>query len=262
MVKQWLGEEARRTVVEGGSRAFFGYEQIAAREKSDRVRRHFDSVAHVYDFMNSLLSFGIHHAWKRESVRMLGLRPGERVLDVCGGTGDLAILAARRVGPRGRVAIYDINRAMIEAGLPKVRGGPFAGCIRHVQGFAERIACPDGAFDAAMVGFGIRNVTRMRLGFAEMHRVLRPGGRLLCLEFSRPVWPVFRRLYDFYSFHVMPFLGDLIAGSRKAYTHLPESIRMFPLPDELAAMLRAVGFSSVTYRRFTNGIAVAHLAVK
>ena len=262
MVKQWLGEDARRTVVEGGSRAFFGYEQIEAREKSERVRRHFDSVAHVYDFMNSLLSFGIHHAWKRESVRLLNLRPGDRVLDVCGGTGDLAILAARRVGPRGRVAIYDINRAMIEAGLPKVRGGPFAGRIRHVQGDAERIASPAAAFDAAMVGFGIRNVTRMRRGFAEMHRVLKPGGRLLCLEFSRPVSPVFRRLYDFYSFHVMPVLGDLVAGSRKAYTHLPESIRMFPLPDELAAMLREVGFARVSYRRFTDGIAVAHLAVK
>lgn len=264
--KIWLEDEERRRQVEAasapGDGAFFGFERIDAREKSERVRRHFNSVAHVYDFMNSLLSFGIHHAWKRESVRMLSLRPGDRVLDVCGGTGDLAILAARRVGAAGRVVIYDINRAMIEAGLPKARGGPLEERIRHVQGDAERIAFPEERFDAAMVGFGIRNVTRMRQGFAEMHRVLRPGGRLMCLEFSRPVWPLFRFLYDAYSFYAMPFLGELIAGSRKAYMHLPESIRMFPLPEELAQMLRGVGFSRVVYRRFTNGIAVAHLAVK
>ena len=264
--KIWLDDQERRRQVEPApmpsDRAFFGFERIHAREKSERVLRHFNSVAHVYDFMNSLLSFGIHHAWKRASVRELGLRPGDRVLDVCGGTGDLAILAARGLGPGGRVVVYDINRAMIDAGLHKVRGGPLENRIRHVQGDAEQIAFPDGSFDAAMVGFGIRNVTRMRQGFAEMHRVLKPGGRLMCLEFSRPVWPVFRWLYDAYSFYAMPFLGELIAGSRKAYMHLPESIRMFPLPDELAEILRGVGFSRVDYRRFTNGIAVAHLAVK
>jgi demethylmenaquinone methyltransferase/2-methoxy-6-polyprenyl-1,4-benzoquinol methylase len=242
--------------------AYFGFERIHVREKSGRVRQHFNSVAHIYDFMNTLLSFGIHHAWKRAAVRMLNPRPGDRVLDVCGGTGDLAILVGRRVGPRGRVVIYDINRAMIAAGLHKVLDGPLEGRIRHVQGDAEQISFPDQSFEAAMVGFGIRNVTRVRRGFAEMHRVLKPGGRLMCLEFSRPVWPVFRGLYDMYSFYVMPFLGELIAGSRQAYTHLPESIRMFPLPDELASMLRQVGFSRVTYRHFTNGIAVAHLAVK
>jgi demethylmenaquinone methyltransferase / 2-methoxy-6-polyprenyl-1,4-benzoquinol methylase len=150
---------------------------------------------------------------------------------------------------------------MIEAGIHKVRGRP-GGAVRHVQGDAERISFPDRTFDAAMVGFGIRNVSRMRQGFAEMHRVLKPGGRLMCLEFSRPVSPVFRSLYDIYSFHVMPFLGELVAGSRKAYTHLPESIRMFPLPEELAGLLRGVGFVRVRYRRFTNGIAVAHLALK
>jgi len=264
--KIWLDDQERRRQVEPApmpsDKAFFGFERIHAREKSERVLQHFNSVAHVYDFMNSLLSFGIHHAWKRASVRALGLRPGDRVLDVCGGTGDLAILAARQVGAGGRVVVYDINRAMIDAGLPKVRGGPLENRIRHVQGDAEQIALPDKSFEAAMVGFGIRNVTRMRQGFAEMHRVLKPGGRLMCLEFSRPVWPVFRWLYDAYSFYAMPFMGDLIAGSRKAYMHLPESIRMFPLPDELAEILRGVGFSRVEYRRFTNGIAVAHLAVK
>lgn len=261
-LKPWMDEEARRTVAVGGRQAFFGFESIESREKSDRVRRHFDSVAHVYDLMNTVLSFGIHHQWKRSAVRMLRLRPRERVLDVCGGTGDLALLAGRRVGPDGRVVIYDINRLMLEAGRPKTTRPPMDGRIRHVQGDAEVIGFPDRSFDAAMVGFGIRNVTHMRRGFAEMHRVLRPGGRLLCLEFSRPVCPVFRRLYDAYSFFVMPLLGEVIAGSRRAYTHLPESIRSFPLPDELARLLHGVGFDRVSYRRFTNGIAVAHLAVK
>ncbi len=186
----WLEEDERRRQIDPsaahGEDAFFGFERIRAREKTARVLKHFDSVAAVYDGMNSLLSFGIHHAWKRASVRMLALRPGERVLDVCGGTGDLAILAARTVGRRGRVVIFDINRAMLTAGMHKVVGGPLEDCIRYVQGNAEELAFPDGRFDAAMVGFGIRNVTRMRRGFAEMHRVLRPGGRLMCLEFSRP----------------------------------------------------------------------------
>jgi demethylmenaquinone methyltransferase/2-methoxy-6-polyprenyl-1,4-benzoquinol methylase len=262
----WLEDEARRRQIDPsaaeGEDAFFGFERIQAREKTARVIKHFDSVAGVYDGMNTLLSFGIHHAWKRASVRLLALKPGEQVLDVCGGTGDLAILAARRVGRRGRVVVFDINRAMLEAGRHKVVGGALEGCIRYVQGDAEQIAFPDRSFDAAMVGFGIRNVTRMRQGFAEMHRVLKPGGRLLCLEFSRPTWPVFRWLYDVYSFYLMPLAGELIAGSRKAYTHLPESIRMFPLPHELAEMLRQVGFGRVDYRGFTNGIAVAHLAVR
>jgi len=262
----WLNDDERQRQLGCApavrEEAYFGFERIQAREKSARVLRHFNSVAHVYDFMNTLLSFGIHRAWKRASVRMLNLQPGDQVLDVCGGTGDLAILAGRRVGAAGQVVIYDINGAMIAAGLHKVRGGPLEDRIRHVQGDAEQISFPDRSFEATMVGFGIRNVTRMRQGFAEMHRVLKPGGRLMCLEFSRPVWPVFRSFYDMYSFYVMPFLGELIAGSRQAYMHLPESIRMFPLPDELANMLRQVGFSRVTYRHFTNGIAVAHLAVK
>jgi demethylmenaquinone methyltransferase/2-methoxy-6-polyprenyl-1,4-benzoquinol methylase len=264
--RMWLDDAERRrqtaTADAAAETAYFGYERIRTGEKAGRVLRHFDSIAHVYDFMNTLLSFGIHHAWKRESVRLLNLQAGELVLDVCGGTGDLAILAARWVGPTGRVVVLDFNRAMIQAGLPKVIGKPVGKSIRYVQGDAEQIAFPDQCFDAAMVGFGIRNVTHMARGFAEMFRVLKPGGRLLCLEFSQPVWPVFRWLYDFYSFYIMPSIGELIAGSRKAYTHLPESIRMFPLPDELADMLRQIGFTQVDFRRFTNGIAVAHLAAK
>jgi demethylmenaquinone methyltransferase/2-methoxy-6-polyprenyl-1,4-benzoquinol methylase len=212
--------------------------------------------------MNTLLSFGIHYAWKRAAIRMLELTGGNRVLDVCGGTGDLAILAAGKIGPAGRVVVYDINRAMIQAGLHKTVNTEVETRLQYVQGNAEQIAFSDRHFEAVMVGFGIRNVTHMKKAFAEMYRVLKPGGKMMCLEFSKPIWPIFRWLYDFYSFYIMPFLGDLIVGSRKAYTHLPESIRMFPLPEELSDLLKTVGFKQVTYRILTNGIAVIHLAIK
>jgi demethylmenaquinone methyltransferase/2-methoxy-6-polyprenyl-1,4-benzoquinol methylase len=190
------------------------------------------------------------------------LSPGHQILDVCGGTGDLAILAARAVGPGGRVVIYDINRAMIQAGMHKVINTDIEDRLGYIQGNAESISFADRHFDSAMVGFGIRNVTHMKKGFEEMYRVLKPGGKLMCLEFSKPTWPVFRWLYDFYSFYIMPFLGQLIAGNRRAYAHLSESIRMFPLPDELAELLEHIGFSKVSYRSLTNGIAVIHLAIK
>ncbi len=262
----WLEEKKRRMQMNNRSEsvdeAYFGYERISAAAKTDRVIQHFNSVARHYDFMNTLLSFGIHYAWKRTAVRMLKLVPGDQILDVCGGTGDLAILAAKAAGPAGRVVIYDINRAMIQAGMHKVIDTDIEDRLGYIQGNAECISFPDRHFDTAMVGFGIRNVTRMKKGFEEMYRVLKPGGKLMCLEFSKPTWPVFRWLYDFYSFYIMPFLGQMIAGNRKAYTHLPESIRMFPLPDELAEILKKIGFSEVTYRSLTNGIAVIHLAVK
>ena len=241
---------------------YFGYQKIPREEKVQQTCLHFETVARRYDFMNTLLSFGIHYLWKRAAIRMMELQPGDRVLDVCGGTGDLSILAHRSVGPAGQVVLYDINRAMIQAGKTKPTHSSVRSRIRYVQGNAEALSFPDSYFDAAMVGFGIRNVTRMEKGFGEMHRVLRPGGKLMCLEFSKPTAPLFRFLYDFYSFKIMPFLGELLAGSRKAYTLLPESIRTFPMPDELADMLKRIGFSRVVYRRLTNGIAVVHLGKK
>ena len=262
----WLGDRDRKKQVDkdgtGMDTAFFGYNRMPASEKNGRVLRHFNSVAHHYDFMNTLLSAGIHHLWKRAAVRLLELAPGDRVLDVCGGTGDLAILAAQYIESKGRVIVYDINRAMIEAGLDKVIRAKIESRVRYVQGNAESIAFPDEQFDATMVGFGIRNVSNMEKGFAEMYRVLKPGGKMMCLEFSKPTSSIFRWLYDFYSFYIMPFLGELIAGSRQAYTHLPESIRTWPLPDELTEILKAIGFSCVSHRKLTNGIAVIHLAVK
>lgn len=245
-----------------GRKAYFGYDKIPAEHKTEKVMRHFDSVALRYDFMNTLLSFGIHYLWKRDAVRCLKLKPGQSVLDVCGGTGDLSILADKTVGPGGRVVLYDINRAMIEAGRAKTNDAASRKRIHYVQGNAEYIAFPDNAFDAAIVGYGIRNVTRMEKGFVEMHRVLKPGGRLVCLEFSEPTAPFFRWLYDIYSLHIMPFLGALIVANRAAYTHLPESIRTFPLPDRLSEILESIGFEKVAYHRQTNGISVVHVGVK
>ena len=264
--KIWLDDEKRKSQLDKAANeaetAFFGFQQVPRVRKADRVLLHFNSVAKHYDFMNTLLSFGIHHLWKRMAVRMLNLTPGNHVLDVCGGTGDLAILAAGDTGSDGRVIVYDINRAMMQAGLHKVVRKDIEDRIRYVQGNAESISFPDRHFEAAMVGFGIRNVTNMKQGFEEMYRVLKPGGKMMCLEFSKPTFLPFRWLYDIYSFYIMPFLGELIAGSRKAYTHLPESIRMFPLPDELSELLKEIGFSQITYKKLTNGIAVIHLAVK
>ena len=232
------------------------------RKKSQLILGYFDSVARKYDMMNTLLSFGIHHIWKRTAVRMMGLNSGDRVLDVCGGTGDLSILAVGAVGPTGQVTLYDFSSAMINAGRTKKNNSPIRKRVHYIQGDAQQISFQDESFDATMVGFGIRNVINMKKAFKEMHRVLKPGGKIMCLEFSQPTSPLFRLLYDYYSFYMIPFLGKCIAGSVNAYTHLPESIRTFPSPDRLSDILKNVGFFPVTHKKLTNGIAVIHLAKK
>jgi len=240
----------------------FGYRLVPEREKKQWVEKHFDLVAHKYDFMNTLFSFGIHYKWKRSAVKMLKLRPGQSVIDVCGGTGDLSMLAAREVGSSGHILLYDINRTMMMRGLPKIRGSEHGNHIHHVQGDAEEISLPDQTVDAIMVGFGVRNLTHIEKGLREMYRVLKPGGRFVCLDFSKPTAPAFRFLYDHYSFYIMPLLGSIMVGSWSAYRYLSESIRMFLSPAELKEMLKRVGFSRVTHRRLTHGIAVIHLAEK
>lgn len=240
----------------------FGFRKVTAAEKKRLVGDHFDSIASKYDRMNTLLSFGLHYAWKRSAVNMSGIRAGDTVLDVCGGTADLALRAARLVGTSGRVLVYDINAAMMRKGQVKAAASQLAERILFVQGDAEQISFPDESLDAVTVGFGIRNFVHLEQGLREMRRVLKKGGSFTCLEFSMPSPRWFRALYDLYSFVIMPVAGKVLAGSSQAYTYLPESIRLFPLPDELSEMLRNTGFSRITYRRLTKGIAVVHRAEK
>ncbi|MBU4319238.1 MAG: bifunctional demethylmenaquinone methyltransferase/2-methoxy-6-polyprenyl-1,4-benzoquinol methylase UbiE [Proteobacteria bacterium] len=241
-------------------RTRYGLDEVSEEEKYRMVANHFTNVAPKYDFMNTLLSFGLHYSWKRAAVNMLSLKHGERLLDVCGGTGDLAEMAFSHTGKNGSVILYDMNFAMMDTGRQKRLKTKDR--ILYIQGNAERISFSDNSFDAVIVGFGVRNLTHLGQGFSEMHRVLKKGGRMVCLEFSRPDNPVFRWLYDFYSFNIMPFMGWLFTGSAKAYTCLPETIRMFPLADELLDLLEKTGFSNVHYRKMTGGIAIAHFGMK
>jgi demethylmenaquinone methyltransferase / 2-methoxy-6-polyprenyl-1,4-benzoquinol methylase len=262
----WLDKNDRKKMlddqVDSSGTAYFGFRPHRAGEKVKTVLSHFNRVAPKYDFMNSVLSFGIHHAWKRTAIRMLDLKPGDHLLDVCGGTGDLAVMSAAHIGDSGRVFIYDINRAMMTTGRDRPENQQNRTCIHYIEGDAEQIACRENRFDAAIVGFGIRNLTHLERGFREMHRVLKPGGKIMCLEFSKPTNPLFRWLYDFYSFNIMPFAGSVLAGSRQSYACLSQTIRMFASPAELKGILESIGFEAVSYKRLTNGIAVIHLGHK
>ena len=240
----------------------YGLDEVAESDKHKLVVSHFTSVAPKYDFMNTLLSFGLHFPWKRAAVRMLNLAPGDAVVDICGGTGDLSEMSFRYVGRKGHVLLYDMNWAMMAAGRGKRCRKSHGDSITYIQGDAESLSLADNSVDAVIVGFGVRNLTHLKQGFKEMHRVLKKDGRMVCLEFSRPDNPVFRQLYDFYSFNIMPLLGCLFTGSAKSYSYLPETIRMFPLADELADILTSIGFSNVTYKKMTGGIAVAHFGKK
>lgn len=260
-INKWYSRKKRLEQLEehvtGTRTARFGFTSLAESDKVQRVNRHFDTIATRYDLMNTILSAGIHYAWKRRTVKLLKIKPGGKVLDVCGGTGDIASLSAAMTGEKGICLAYDINRKMIEQGKKKSMKG-----VLFVQGDAECISFPDQSFDAVSIGFGIRNVTHLETGFKEIFRVLKKGGTLCCLEFSRPDNTFFRYLYDFYSFRIMPVLGGLITGSREAYTAFPESIRAFPLPGELSLILKNIGFKDIQIKKLTNGIAVIHSARK
>lgn len=260
-LNKWYAREKRleqlETHVSATRKAKFGFTAYAESDKVHRVSQHFNTIATQYDLMNTILSGGIHYAWKRRAIETLMIKPGDRILDVCGGTGDIARLSASRTGKKGMSIVYDINRKMMEQGRKKALKG-----VTFVQGDAECISFPEASFDAVSIGFGIRNVTHLETGFREIFRVLKKGGAMCCLEFSKPDNPVFRHLYDLYSFRIMPFLGGLITGSKEAYTAFPESIRAFPLPEELGLVLKNIGFKDVKIKKLTNGIAVIHSAKK
>ncbi len=234
----------------------FGYEQVAPEDKARRVRGVFDSVAGKYDLMNDLMSAGLHRLWKRFAVEASAVRAGMRVLDLAGGTGDLARLFAQRVGPAGDVVLTDINGAMLAAGRDKLLN---AGCaLATVQCDAEQLPFGTATFDCVSIAFGLRNVTRKEAALAEMRRVLRPGGVAAVLEFSR-VWAPLAPAYDWYSFNVIPRIGKLVAGDDASYRYLAESIRMHPDQAALKAMMSAAGFDRVLVHNLAAGVVALHL---
>ncbi len=244
----------------GAEEVSFGYRRVGAPEKRRLVSGQFDAIARRYDLADALLSFGLHFHWKRRGIDRLALKDGELVLDVCGGTGDLAMLAAARVAPHGRAFVCDFNGPMMRAGRAKAERSRFAGNVLFVEGDAESMSFPDAAFDAITVGFGIRNLVHLDRGLSEMRRVLKPGGRLMILEFSLPVHAWFRRLYDFYSFRIMPFGARIICGTAGPHRYLAESIRVFDPPARVAERLKNAGFEDVRFERLTDGVAVVYLA--
>jgi demethylmenaquinone methyltransferase/2-methoxy-6-polyprenyl-1,4-benzoquinol methylase len=237
----------------------FGYQAVEDAEKAHRVRGVFDSVAPKYDLMNDVLSLGLHRAWKAYAVALANVQPGDRILDVAGGTGDLAMAFAARVGQSGVVVLTDINEAMLRAGRDRLldNGHTLSTAVCDAEG----LPFATDSFDLVSVAFGLRNMTHKDAALAEMARVLRPGGRLLVLEFSTPAAPL-RKAYDLYSFRLMPWLGKVVAGDADSYRYLAESIRMHPDQAALKALMKSAGFGHVDVHNLAGGIVALHMGVK
>ncbi len=240
------------------STTHFGYREVPLTEKQKLVGAVFTSVAARYDLMNDLMSFGMHRLWKRHFVASSGVRAGDRVLDLAGGTGDIAALLLPRVGATGSVVVGDINAAMLGVGRDRLTDRGLVRGLDWAQLNAEALPFPDGSFDAVTIAFGLRNVTDKDRALAEMQRVLKPGGRALVLEFSRVTAPALAPLYDLHSFRVLPRLGQLIAGDADSYRYLAESIRKHPDQATLKAMMEAAGFAHVEVRNLSAGIVAIH----
>ena len=241
-----------------GHRLELPHEHHPAARPSRRVRGVFESVADKYDVMNDLMSMGIHRLWKRFLFSQTGLRPGQRALDVAGGTGDIAIGLAKQVGPKGRVVLSDINGAMLAHGRDRVIDAGLVGTIACTVANAERLPFPDQSFDAVTIAFGLRNVTDKQGALSDMRRVLKPGGQLLVLEFSKPVAPGLAPVYDAYSFNVLPKLGQWVANDAASYQYLAESIRMHPDQETLLGMFQQAGLDGCRYHNLTGGIVALH----
>ncbi|MGO4746675.1 bifunctional demethylmenaquinone methyltransferase/2-methoxy-6-polyprenyl-1,4-benzoquinol methylase UbiE [Serratia quinivorans] len=240
----------------------FGFRTVARDDKQAMVADVFHSVAAKYDVMNDLMSFGIHRIWKRFTIDCSGVRRGQRVLDLAGGTGDLAAKFSRMVGEQGQVVLADINDSMLKMGREKLRDRGIIGNVSYVQANAEALPFPDNYFDCITISFGLRNVTDKDKALRSMFRVLKPGGRLLVLEFSKPLLAPLSKAYDAYSFHVLPKIGELVVKDPESYRYLAESIRMHPDQETLKGMMGAAGFDNVTYFNLTGGIVALHRGFK
>ncbi len=239
----------------------FGFQSVPRVQKAQRVRGVFDSVAGRYDLMNDLMSGGVHRLWKRFALQLTQLRPGQQALDVAGGTGDLAAGMAPQVGPDGLVVLTDINAAMLARGRDRLIDAGLVGNVRCLQANAEKLPFADDTFHCLTIGFGLRNVTDKAAALRSMRRVLKPGGQLIVLEFSRPVAPL-RPLYDAYSFHILPRLGQLVAQDEASYRYLAESIRRHPDQETLKGMMQEAGLEDCRYHNLSGGIVAVHRGYK
>ena len=240
----------------------FGFEQVAYDDKVNKVAGVFHSVASKYDVMNDLMSFGVHRVWKRYTIEMSGVRHGHHVLDLAGGTGDLAAKFARIVGQEGSVTVADINDSMLKVGRERLIDKGIAGNVQYVQANAECLPFPDNYFDAITIAFGLRNVTDKDAALRSMYRVLKPGAPLLILEFSKPESAVLSKIYDTYSFRLLPFMGKVIADDAESYRYLAESIRMHPDQETLKDMMSEAGFEKCEYFNLTGGVVALHRGYK
>lgn len=240
----------------------FGFKQVDQNDKEGLVRGVFDSVADKYDIMNDLMSMGIHRIWKRMAVQLANVREGDQVLDLAGGTGDLTTLFEKRVGKKGRVVLSDINAVMLANGRDRLIDRGLVGNIQYAQINAEQLPFPDNTFDCVCIAFGLRNVTNKDVALRSMQRVLKPGGRVIVLEFSHPTDSVTEKVYDFYSFKLLPKIGELIAKDAESYRYLAESIRMHPKQKELKTMMEEAGLERCEFFNMTQGIVAVHRGYK
>lgn len=240
----------------------FGFKTVQEEKKEELVADVFHSVAAKYDVMNDVLSMGIHRIWKRFTINCSGIRSGQKALDLAGGTGDLTAKFSRIVGKTGQVVLADINDSMLKVGRSKLRDLGIVGNVEYVQANAEELPFPDNHFDLVTIAFGLRNVTDKDKALASIYRVLKPGGRLLILEFSTPLYKPLSKFYDFYSFNILPKLGKLIANDSESYKYLAESIRMHPDQETLEGMMQQVGFEGTEYFNLSAGIVALHRGYK